>query len=153
MFMTERKTPGLTLPKREFRFFDKAIKDAYGKSIGEIVQIEPSFAFQAMRTGLTVLFTRKEHHQLVQQTETQEGALKTTGVTEREMDGEAAFTGSVAHAMDGVVDTLIAKYEDSEEDFVISMVRNPGLIGRLRKQEPVTEVIAIIPHGTENRSV
>lgn len=148
-FMTEKKAPGLTLPKREFRFFDKAIKDTYGKGIGEIAQIEPAFAFQAMRTGLTALFTRRGHRQLVQQTETQEGALKTTGVVERELDGETTFTGSMAHAMDGIVDTLITRYENSEADFVISVVRNPSLLGRLRNKEAVTEVVAVIPHATE----
>ena len=147
--MTERNIPGLTLPNREFRFFDKAIKDAYGKNIGEIAQVEPSFAFQAMRTGLTALFTRNGHRQLVQQTESQEGALKTTAVTERDLDGEAAFTGSVAHAMDGLVDNLVDRYKSSDADFVISVVRYPGLIGRLRNREPVTEVVAVIPHSIE----
>lgn len=147
--MTEQNTPGLTLPKKEFRFLDRAIKNTYGKGIEEIATVEPAFAFQAMRTGLTALFTRQGHRQLIRQTETQEGTLKTTGVIEREMDGEVAFTGSVAHAVDGVVDILISRYERSEADFVISVVRNPGLIGRLRKQEPVTEVVAVIPHSAE----
>ncbi len=144
--MTEG-TPGLTLPKKDLLYFDKAIKNTYGKSISEIAQTEPAFAFQAMRTGLTALFTRQGHRQLVQKTETTEGTLKTTAVVEREMDGEAAFTGSVSHAMDGVVDLLITRYESSEADFIISMVRSPGLIGRLRKQGPVTEVFAVIPHN------
>lgn len=148
--MTEQKAPGLTLPKREFRFFDKAIKDAYGKGIEEIAQVEPSFAFQAMRTGLTALFTRRGHRQLVQQTETQEGTLETTAVTERELDGEAAFKGSVAHAMDGLVDTLITRYESSEVDFVISVVRNPSLIDRLRNREPSTQVVAVIPRSVDH---
>ena len=144
--MTE-ETPGLSLPYRQFRYFDKSIKHTYGKGIGEIAQIEPSFAFQAMRTGLTALYTRRGARKLIQQTETQDGTRITTGVVEREMDGEAAFVGTVARAMDGIVDTLIIGYESSEADFVISVLRNPGLIGRLRKQEPVTEVVAVIPRS------
>ena len=147
--MTEQESPGLTLPEREFRFFDNAIKSAYGKGIEEIAQVEPSFAFQAIRTGLTALFTRRGYRQLVQQTDTQEGTPETTAVTERKLDGETAFTGSVAHAMDGLVDALVIRYESSEADFVISLVRNPSLIGRLRNQEPATEVVAVIPHTFE----
>ena len=148
--MTERMTPGLTLPEKDFRFFDKAIVGAYGKSIEEIAQVEPSFAFQAMRTGLAALFTRRGHRELVQQTETQEGKLETIATTERELDGETAFTGSVSHAMDEVVDRMVTVHESSEEDFVIRVVHSPGLIGRLRKKEPTEEVVAVIPRTTDS---
>ncbi len=146
--MNERKAPGLTLPKREFRYFDKAVRANYGKSIAEIVQVEPAFAFQAMRTGLTALFTRSGHRELVQQTETTDAELKTTAVINRELDGEAAFSGSVGHAMDGVVDTLIARYESSDQDFVISVLGNRSLMDRIRRREPVPQVVATIPQSS-----
>lgn len=143
--MNERKEPGLTLPKSHFRYFDRAIRANYGKGIAEIAQVDPVFAFQAMRTGLTALFTRRGHRELIQQTEMADAELKTTAVTNRELDGEAAFTGSVGHAMDGLVDTLIARYESSEQDFVIKVVGNRSLMDRIRHREPVPQVVATIP--------
>lgn len=137
--------------QREFKFFDKAIKGTYGKGIGETAQVDPAFAFQAMRIGLTALYTRRRHRQLVQQIQPSTVGVEpiTTSVTDRRQDGETAFSGSVAHAMDGLVNTLETNYKNSEADFVISIVRNPGLIDRLRNRGPQTEVVAIIPHGVD----
>ena len=117
-------------------------------SIAEIARIEPSFAFQAMRTGLTALFTRNGHRELVQQTETKNTELKTTAVTNRELDGEVAFSGSVGYAMDGLVDTMIARYERSDQDFLISVVSNRSLMDRIRHREPVPQVVATIPQSS-----
>lgn len=147
--MSEYTAPGLTLPAKDYKYFDKAIKETYGKGIGEIAQVEPSFAFQAMRTGLTAILTRRGQRELVHQIHTQEGLLKTTAVIERKLDGESAYIGSVAHAMDEIVDKLVIKHEYSEADFVISVVRKPGLIGRLRNREPIIEAVAVIPSSVE----
>lgn len=147
--MTEKAKPGFSLPAKEFGVFDEAVKKAYGKGIAEIAQAEPAFAFQAMRTGLKALFARKGHRQLVEQTEAKDGTRATTAVTDRSLDGETAFTGSLANAMDDVVDRMVVAYEGSGEDFPISVVRDPGLIGRLLSQQPTEEVVAVIPQPTE----
>ncbi len=144
--MTERALTGLTLPKKQFKVVNKAIKDSYGMDIEEIAAVEPSFAFDALRTGLTALFTRRGHRELVQTTGTKDEKLVVTAVTEREMDGEAAFVGSVAHATNGMVDALVGRYERNEADFAIAVTSHRGFIGRLLKLEPTTEIAAIIPY-------
>ena len=103
-----------------------------------------------MRTGLTALFTRQGHRELIQQTAPEAGSdaePKTTAVTNRELDGETSFSGSVGHAMDGLVNTLVARYESSDEDFVISVIGNRSLMDRIRHREPVPQVVATIPQN------
>jgi hypothetical protein len=149
--MAEQDGPGLRLPEKEFGFFDGAIREAYGMSIGEIAETqEPMFAFLAIHTGLTALFSREKYNKLVQKIETPDGT-QTTAVTGRNMDGETAFTGSVEHAMYGVMDGVLAKYESSEADFVISVVRTPGLLRKLRGQRSTIEVVAVIPHNPDEQ--
>lgn len=145
--MSENVETGLTMPEDHYRYLDRSIKKTYGKDIGEIAQIEPAFAFQALRTGLTSLFTRKGQRGLMQQTETASQEVITKGVIDRDLDGEDAFVGATATAMDTLVDKLISRYEGSEVDFAISVVRNRSLIERLRGRDPVTEVVAVIPRN------
>ena len=147
--MTEKARPGFTLPAKEFGVFDAAIKGTYGKGIAEIAQAEPAFAFQAMRVGLKALFSRRGHGQLVEQSEDKEGSRETVAVTDRSLDGETAFAGTLTRAMDDIVDRMVTVYEESDADFPISVVHKPGLIGRLLNQQPTEEVVAVIPQPTE----
>jgi hypothetical protein len=142
--MEENAAPGIRMHEEEFGIFNAAILDAYETDISAIIQIEPLFAFQAIRTGLTALFTREGFGQLVQTVETPEEST-TTGMTERSVDGETAFNETAERVVDVVVDRLVAIYKSSEDDFEIRVIRNPDAIG----QEPVTEVVAVIPHTPE----
>jgi len=104
-----------------------------------------------MRTGLTAVFTRQGHRELIQQTVPQvdpDAEPNTIAVTNRELDGETAFKGSVESTMNGLVDMLIAKYEASDKDFVISVVRNGSLMDRIRHRKPVPQVVAVIPQSS-----
>src|SRR4051812_49110229 len=122
--MEENAAPGIRMHEEEFEIFNAAILDAYETDIGAIIQIEPLFAFQAIRTGLTALFKREGFGQLVQTVETPE-ETPTTRITERSMGGDTAFDETVGHVVDAVVDRLVAIYESSEDDFEIRVIRNP----------------------------
>ena len=143
--MTESQKVGLVLPWRHYRSLDRAVRREFGESIGQIAEHDPLGAFDALSFGMKALYTRRGRTELVQQTVDSNDTTTNTGVVNRELDGEQAYSGAVGHATSGLVGGLVERYLEGAEDFAIQVNKDPSYIGKLLGRQPVQEIVAVIP--------
>jgi hypothetical protein len=121
--------------------FDHAVKQTYGKSIGEMADANPAFAIEGLRAGLAGMaqgFGAKEVINV-------KGDKQST-VSEKS-DGSFAYAAVLKSSMGVMADRAAERLQENPNKNKLVVVDRPGRIGRLLGKKTVARTVATFGGG------